>query len=94
MTGCVEGELTSQAVDAALSSQLDALSSECRDATDISITYYTTEMPDQTSSTCTLEVLTSLFRHFRLNKINSMPEIPFEVLFLSSIIVSKSIFLL
>lgn len=92
MTGFVEGELTSQAVDTALSSQLDAFSAECRDATDISITYYTTEMPHQTAAICNIEELMSFFHHFRSNVMNSSQEIPVEVLFLSLIVVSKGIF--
>ena len=92
MRGFVEGELISQAADADLSRQLDALSTDCRDATDISITYYTTEIPHQTATICNLEELTSLFRHFRSN-INSSQEIPVEVLFLYLIVISNEIFL-
>ena len=79
MTGNVEGELTSQATAEALSKQFSTISSNCKDASNISISYYTTEVPYKPATTCNLEELMRLFQDFRLKAINGGKEIPIEV---------------
>ena len=72
--------MTSEATAVALSKQLDSIKTECRDASNISVTYYTTDLPRQTGSTHNLEELMRLFRDFR-SKTSSgeIKETPIEV---------------
>lgn len=80
LNGIVEGDMTSEATAVALSKQLDSIITECRDASNISVTYYTTDLPCQTGSTHNLEELMRLFRDFR-SKTSSgeIKETPIEV---------------
>ena len=74
--------MTSEATAEALSKQLDSIITECRDASNISVTYYTTDLPRQTEGThkVNLEELMRLFRDFR-SKTSSgeIKETPVEV---------------
>ena len=71
MAGQVEGELSSEAVAAALSKQFNTLSTDCKDASNIAITCYTTDVPYQTVTAGNLEELLSLFRNFGSRAVNS-----------------------
>lgn len=79
LTGTVEGELTSQAAAAAFSNQLETILTDCRSASNISITYYTSEAPYQSGTSCSLEELMGLFRGFSSKAIDGGKEIPIEV---------------
>lgn len=80
LNGIVEGDLTSEATAVALSKELSSIITECRDASNISVTYYTTDLPSQTEKTHNLEQLMGLFRDFR-SKTSSgeIKETPIEV---------------
>lgn len=80
LNGIVEGDLTSEATAVALSKELSSIITECRDASNISVTYYTTDLPSQTEKTHNLEQLMELFRDFR-SKTSSgeIKETPIEV---------------
>ena len=86
MTGCVEGELNFLAVDEALSNHFDILSAACKDATDIVITSYTTEKPDEASTLYSLEDLKSSFLNLACEEVNNRKDIPLEVVLISLII--------
>lgn len=73
------GNLTSEATAGALSDQLDSISTNCRDASNISVTYYTTEVPYQAGTTQNLEELMRLLSDFRSKTIANGREIPIEV---------------
>ena len=75
----MEGYLTSEATAVALSNQLDSIVTKCRDASNISVTYYTTEVPYQVGTTHNLDELMRLFRDFRSKTIGNGKEIPVEV---------------
>ena len=75
----MEGDLTSEATAVDLSNQLDSIVSDCRDAFNISVTYYTTELPYQTGTAHNLDELMRLFRDFRSKTIANGKEIPIEV---------------
>ena len=75
----MEGDLTSEATAVALSNQLDSLLTDCRDASNISVTYYTTEEPYQTGTTHNLDELMRLFRDFTSKTIGNGKEIPIKV---------------
>lgn len=79
LNGIVEGNLTSEATAGVLSDQLDSILTNCRDASNISVTYYTTEVPYQAGTTQNLEELMRLFRDFRSKTIANGREIPIEV---------------
>lgn len=71
--------MTSEATAGALSNQLDSILTNCRDASNISVTYYTTEVPYQAGTTQNLPDLMRLFRDFRSRTIANGREIPIEV---------------
>ena len=75
----MEGNLTSEATAGALSDQLDSISTNCRDASNISVTYYTTEVPYQAATTHNLDELMRLFRDFGSKTTGNGKEIPIEV---------------
>lgn len=75
----MKGNLTSEATAGALSKQLDSLLTDCRDASNLSVTYYTTEVPYQAGTTQNLPDLMRLFRDFRSKTIANGKEIPIEV---------------
>ena len=79
LRGIVEGDLTSEATAVDLSNQLDSIVSDCRDASNISVTYYTTELPYETGPIHNLDELVRLFRDFRSQTIANEKEIPIEV---------------
>lgn len=71
--------MTSEATAGALSNQLDSILTNCRDASNISVTYYTTEVPYQAGTTHNLPDLMRLLRDFRSKTIANGKEIPIEV---------------
>ena len=71
--------MTSEATAGALSNQLDSILTNCRDASNISVTYCTTEVPYQAGTTQNLPDLMRLFRDFRSKTIAIGREIPIEV---------------
>ena len=75
----MEGDLTSEATTVDLSNRLNSIVSDCRDASNISVTYYTTELPYQTGTAHNLDELMRLFRDFRSKTIANGKEIPIEV---------------
>ena len=79
LKGIVEGDLTSDATAVALSNQLESLLTDCRDASNISVTYYTTEVPYQTGTTHNLDDLMRLFQDFRSKTIGNGKETPIKV---------------
>ena len=79
LNGIVEGYLTSEDTAGALSNQLDSLLTHCRGASNISVTYYTTEVPYQAGTTHNLVELMRLFRDFGSKTTGNGKEIPIEV---------------
>lgn len=79
LRGIVEGDLTSEATAVDLSNRLNSILTDCRDASNISVTYYTTELPYQTGTAHNLDELMRLFRDFRSKTIANGKEIPVEV---------------
>lgn len=79
LRGILEGDLTSEATAVDLSNRLNSIVSDCRDASNISVTYYTTELPYQTGTAHNLDELMRLFRDFRSKTIANGKEIPIEV---------------
>ncbi|XP_022799198.1 uncharacterized protein LOC111337206 isoform X2 [Stylophora pistillata] len=86
--GKAEGELNIGVVNAGLKASLNKLSADCNDASEISIKYYATDLPDKLPTT--MEGLVELIENFpsRLMGINDGKGIPvqFELQPVSSII--------
>jgi len=92
MSGNVEGELTADAVAAALSDQFNTLSTDCQGGSNISITSYTTDVPYQTATTSrNLEELFSLFQDFGSRAVNGGDSI--EVVFAFFPVLSQDCFI-
>lgn len=82
LTGKLDGGLDIQgAVNAGLEAQLKRLTSDCDNASDLSIEYYATDRPDK--SPTNLEDLVKLIQEFpsRLEKINGGQGVPIKVSF-------------
>lgn len=76
--GSVSGVVNAQVVDVSLKAQLEKLTSECSGLTDISIKYYSTDLPSKAPTN--LDELVNLIEGFpsRLEKINEGKGIPLE----------------
>lgn len=77
--GNAEGELNIGVVNAGLKASLNKLSEDCNDASEISIKYYATDLPDKLPTT--LEGLVELIENFpsRLMGINDGKGVPLQV---------------
>ena len=78
--GSASGAVNGIAVDVSLDAQLKKLTAKCSDLSDISIKYYSTDLPSKASTD--LEELVELIKGFpsRLEKINEGKGIPLQVI--------------
>ncbi|XP_074611604.1 uncharacterized protein LOC141866090 isoform X4 [Acropora palmata] len=76
--GCASGAVNAIAVDVSLDAQLKKLTAKCSDLSDISIKYYSTDLPSKVPTD--LEELVELIKGFpsRLEKINEGKGIPLQ----------------
>ena len=77
--GSAAGEISAGAVNVGLKAQLQRLTTQCSDISDIAIKYYATELPDKLPTT--LDSLVQLIEQFpsRLTNINNGKGIPIQV---------------